>query len=484
MQSSTKNIFISTIIMLFFSTVLYASAGLQSELDQALKLPKKDAAFRVYQLTIRHLINAPLDSVAHNKNLIITALSQNDLPNQKAMIYEVEAISSKRLLKLNDAKKFAQRGINEVGISENQLIRLLSLLAYIETDLENYLAAIENYQVIEKLLQRTNEPRKLIVSYIGLGDLYNKSGLYKEALNTFTKAFNMAQQEKIKVPMILYENMAIVYFNLKRSDSLQYYSDKILKAKVPLDDSIAFHRLTYMKLILAKDSRAINEIKKVINDPKDGDPLLTTLNLAKAYIEFNQIENAKSFILETLAKGDLKNVTFLSSQLYKLLSDIYLKKGEFKVALLYYKKSVEQLTLNAEKQSKSDNILAVLKYYEIKTKYATIENDLVVRKNYLLLLTIIAVMIILTLFFLYRTVWIKKRFNRLQYDRLNNELSFINSHEVRKHLSNILGIIEVIKISDDKHKAYEELETALLHSAENLDISIKNISKKLASQKD
>ena len=88
-------------------------------------------------------------------------------------------------------------------------------------------------------------------------------------------------------------------------------------------------------------------------------------------------------------------------------------------------------------------------------------------------------MVAFTLFLLYRAVLAKKRFNKLAYDKLNNEISIINSHDVRKHLSNILGIINVIQISDDHNSAYFEMEKSLLESAEGLDSSIKTIASKI-----
>ncbi|MFD2145787.1 hypothetical protein [Mucilaginibacter antarcticus] len=63
-------------------------------------------------------------------------------------------------------------------------------------------------------------------------------------------------------------------------------------------------------------------------------------------------------------------------------------------------------------------------------------------------------------------------------------MSFINSHEVRRHLSNLLGLIDVIRISDDKYKEYQQAEPMILHEAEALDVAIKNISEKLENDID
>ncbi|RZL43201.1 MAG: hypothetical protein EOP00_22765 [Pedobacter sp.] len=283
-----------------------------------------------------------------------------------------------------------------------------------------------------------------------------------------------------EIEHLLNKNMAIVYFYLRKPDSLKRYSAKAFSDVSKIKhDSVSYHRLKYMRLMLEKNPLAINEIRKVISDPKDDDKLMSGFHLAQAYTEFDKPENAKKFIHVMLETGDLKNLTFLSSQLYKLLSGIYVKEKNYNAALTYYRKNVEQLSLYAEKQYKSDNILTILKYHEIKTRYDKIEEEQKVKKNYFLFSIIIAAMIIVILFTLYRAVLIKKKYNKLAYDKLNDELSFLNSHDVRKHLSNILGIISVVHASENKQAAYEEMEEALIDSAENLDNSIRNIAAKL-----
>lgn len=96
-----------------------------------------------------------------------------------------------------------------------------------------------------------------------------------------------------------------------------------------------------------------------------------------------------------------------------------------------------------------------------------------------MLCMVVAGMIILTFIFLYRSLKMKKKYDELMFNKLNSEISFINSHEIRGYLSNILGIIMVIRMSEDRKETYLEFEQALFDSAENLDHSIQNIAAKL-----
>jgi len=79
----------------------------------------------------------------------------------------------------------------------------------------------------------------------------------------------------------------------------------------------------------------------------------------------------------------------------------------------------------------------------------------------------------------YRSARQRRRYQKLLFTSQKEELAFINSHEVRKHLSNILGIIDVMRHSEDKSKEYHQVEDHLFESAKKMDEAIKNISSKL-----
>jgi len=73
----------------------------------------------------------------------------------------------------------------------------------------------------------------------------------------------------------------------------------------------------------------------------------------------------------------------------------------------------------------------------------------------------------------------KRHYEKLLFTAKKEELANINSHDIRRHLTNILGIIDVLKHSDNKEQEYLNVEQHLFYSAEKLDESIKDIAKKL-----
>ncbi|RZL43202.1 MAG: hypothetical protein EOP00_22770 [Pedobacter sp.] len=183
MNAISVKIFTLIIAFMLFSSFKEASDNLAQKLEQTLKIPSEKSSEQLHALTIQFITHVPIDSIENNRKLINAAISRSNFPYKDALIYEVEAYSAKSLLNLADARLLVKKAIGEPNIPERLLLRLLTLLAYIETDLENYLGAVENYQVIEKLLIRQkNNHEKLAVNYMGLADLYLKTGLYREAV--------------------------------------------------------------------------------------------------------------------------------------------------------------------------------------------------------------------------------------------------------------------------------------------------------------
>jgi hypothetical protein len=79
----------------------------------------------------------------------------------------------------------------------------------------------------------------------------------------------------------------------------------------------------------------------------------------------------------------------------------------------------------------------------------------------------------------YRIIRQKRYYELLIYDANRKELAFINSHEVRRHLANILGLAYMIKESEVNDNERLLAENHLLEAARELDESIRNIAQKL-----
>lgn len=478
MKTIIKRTVISILVLSLFSLALYAGSSLRDKIKKANDSPSLTADMQVEQLITVYIRLAKEEKLASNKEILLSEISKSNLKDKKSYTYEIEALYAKRLLKPEKARYYILKAMDEIPNEKHRFLTLIKTLAFIDTDLENYMRAMEGYLIIQKQLQQTNDINKLVLNYTNIADLYIKSNLFEEAINVLDIAYKLAvQQENKHIPNILYENKAIGYFHLKNLDSLQHYASKITHNASK--DQLVDHRMKYMILLLKNDKEAISEIKALADSPQDTDKLNTYLHLAGAYLMFNETLKAKKLIFRLLYASDLKNLNYLRAKLFSLLGDAYLKEKQFSLSAQYYKKGTDLSTLNTLKMMKTGGILNLLKYDEIKKKYVMAQENLEVRQNYLFLFAAFAGMIILTFIFLYRSLKIKKKYDELMFNKLNSEISFINSHEIRKYLSNILGIVMVIKMSENRNETYFEFEDALFDSAENLDISIKSIAAKL-----
>lgn len=478
MKTILKTAVISTLIFFLSPISLYAGNSLQDKIKIAVKYSPNTAEIAIEKLITSYIWLAKEENLSSNKEILLSVILKSDLSDKKAFSYEIEALYAKRLLKFEQAKRYIIRALDETPQENPRFITLLRILAFIDTDLENYMRAMESYLIIEKQLQSLQDTSKLIVNYANIADLYIKSSLYKEAIEALDTAHHLAARQGIKrIQMLVYENKATAYFYLKNLDSLNYYADKVSRIKPGNTSNI--HRLQYMILLLNKDKRSIDEIKMLVDNANDPEKLYTYLHFAQAYLLFDQTEKARKITLKLLSSGDLKSLGHMRCKLFNIMGDAYAKEKNFALAAQYYKKATDQAAVNTIKTMKTGSILNYLKYDEIKKKYVVAQEDLQVRQNYFMLCMVVAGMIILTFVFLYRSLKMKKKYDELMFNKLNSEISFINSHEIRGYLSNILGIILVIRMSEDRKETYLEFEQSLFDAAENLDSSIQNIAKKL-----
>ncbi|WP_367866736.1 hypothetical protein [Pedobacter sp. WC2423] len=476
MKTILKMAVISTLIFFLSSTLLYAGNGLRDKIITAVNSSASVSEMQLEKLINSYIWLAKEENLSSNREILLSVILKSNLSDKKIFSYEIEALYAKRLLKFEQAKRYILKALDETPQQNSRMIRLLSILALIDTDLENYMRAMESYLIIEKRLQNLHDTSKLISNYINMADLYIKSSLYKEAIITLDTAHHLAAQQG-RAQMLVDEHKAMAYFHLNNLDSLNYYTDKANQIKSANTSNT--HRLKYMVLLLQKDKRSIDEIKLLIDNANDPEKLCTSLHLAQAYLLFNQAEKARAIALKLLSSADLKSLGQMRCKLFNILGDACMKEKKFALAALYYKRATDQAALNTIRTMKTGSILNYLKYDEINKKYVVAQENLAVRQNYFMLCMVVAGMIILTFIFLYRSLKMKKKYDELMFNKLNSEISFINSHEIRKYLSNILGIIMVIRMSEDRKETYFEFEQALFDSAQNLDNSIQNIATKL-----
>jgi len=268
---------------------------------------------------------------------------------------------------------------------------------------------------------------------------------------------------------------------MNKPDSLQVYNQRLKVSKANTYKLYTYKNRTdyYLLLLHHNYKKAINLIHQMKSDEgyifDDGD----LQNLSDAYYKNGQPDSAEFIINQLLVKPSESNHPEIKYHLYDLLGQITQQRGDYMSATLNFKLALQQSKANMDRLTQVDNISALMKLDELEGYYSQKDELYARERSWLVFAIIVALLVILIIAMFYRTIKQKRHYEKLLFTAKKEELAFINSHDVRKYLTNILGLIEVIRGSDNKRKQYLEAEDYLFKSAQDLDKAIKIISKKL-----
>lgn len=441
---------------------------------------------RLTRFLINYFENIPVNSFNKDKASTDALLLKYNTENSNAFNYFIESIYYTRTRQINDAENNLLSAIQVADKKSDQylLYTFFLHLGFLQTYDGNTTGAVASFVLAKKeaITLKDNYLEALID--VNISDVFYRSGYCSESL------FYLDQVEKIiKSPGVerqhLYDivcyNKAENYFRLGDIDSLKRYNQALKSIK---NGTYKLHtyinRTDYYIYLLQRDynkaSVFITALKKdslyKFND-------LDKKNLADAYFSEGKPDSAKLIIDQLLADQEDLDHPEIKFHLYEVLSDVAALKHDYKTAVDDLKLALQQSSYNKNRFIKPGNVSARMKIDEMETSY--IQKDELYQKQrmWLLFIAILAICVIVVGTALYWSVKQKRRYERLLFAEKKKELAFLNSHDVRKHLTNILGIVDVIKHSENKEQEYLHLEDKLLYSAEQLDESIKNISNKL-----
>jgi tetratricopeptide (TPR) repeat protein len=262
---------------------------------------------------------------------------------------------------------------------------------------------------------------------------------------------------------------------------LKLYHEKLQAIKGNVYKLYTYQKRTeyYLYLLQYDFKRAIKTIKALQKDTVYKYNDQDQQNLADAYFNGGQPDSAIKIIKELLAQPLELNHPEIKFHLYKVLGQIAESRKDRKLAAYYFKLSLEQSEDVISRLTQVGNISSQIKIDEIEGSYLQKDEKYKRERLWLMFAVVVALLIIVIIAMFYRSAKQKTHYEKLLFTAQKEELAFINSHEVRKHLSNILGIMDVIKSSDDKENEYRQVEEYLFCSATSMDEAIKSISAKL-----
>ncbi|QHS56877.1 tetratricopeptide repeat protein [Mucilaginibacter sp. 14171R-50] len=461
--------------------------------------PKQDSLLHILQITdpdlkekklvlnIRYYFNdVPVKKLETTKSELLNILQTHHVQNQEALEYFVETMYQMGIKRYKEAEKTLTKAteLAHKNKAHYLLYACFTHMAFLQTIKGNTIEAISNFRLARKEALTLNDAYIQAMVDINISDIYYKNNLYSQSLLYLQEAQGIVDQKKFAdniLQVMIWSNKAENYFCLGKADSVALYSKLLNNAPNTSGRLYTIHKRMayYLALLQQNYQQAVALIRAAKDDPKFVFEAYDELNLADAYFKAGKLDSARNVALQVLAGREYQNHPEIQVRLYEILGGVALNRSDKDEAVLQYQLALGQAKKQIERLTQVGIISSQIKVDEIEGAYIRKEESFKRTRLWLVFTAISAILIIGIGTMLYRNIRQKRHYEQLFFKFKKDELAFINSHEVRRHLSNILGIVTVIENSDNKEDAFHESRNHLVNAAVQLDDAIKNISAKL-----
>ena len=475
---------------LFFFIFLHAttvkSAVTQDSLLTILKSKESNGRERNLILFLRYYFgDVPENRLQAAKTEIGRILDNHHIPDRAAFNYFIETICQMRLMHFQDAEYPLIRAIKLAVKNDDHylLYACFTHLGFLQTYQGNTVEAIASLRLAEKEAAVLNDPYLLTAFDINLSEIYIRNNMYSQSLYYLNQAQSLINKMGISEQRLKNEinnNKAEVYFRINKSDSLRKYHQILLDTKEGPGLYTLKKRTGYYLDMLQPDyTKVIATIRALEKDSLYSFDASDEQNLADAYFRSGRIDSAKVLINTLLAARTESKHPEIRMYLFETSGQIAEKENDKMSAIYHFKKALDLAKDATKRLTQVDTIASQIKIDEMQSAYIHNAESYKRERIMLILIVIILVLTVIIGTLLYYNIKRKNYYEKFLFATKKKELAFINSHEIRRHLSNIIGVIDIIKQSENKYHEYLQAEPHLLTAAENLDTAIQNISAKL-----
>jgi hypothetical protein len=431
--------------------------------------------------------NAPIGQLPTLKAQTDNLLDKYNVDNAAAYKYFTLSMCQVRLKQFDEAENNIARAIAQVTDGPDKYLKFVFFEYWgsIRIEKGNSIGAVYSYWMAKKEAVELNDYHSEAALDVSMSDLYYKISAYNQSLFYLNQSLTVINKHNLNEPYLLtliYYNKAENFFALNNEDSLKVYNSKLI-SPVNVTYKIQTYRVRtayYLQLLAHNYTAAIQLIKSMMGNNKlylYSD--LDKQHLADAYFMNRQNDSAKVVINELLKGPQESDNPQIKLHLYQQLAAIAEDENDDKALVYYNGLALKESQNYISSLTQVDNMSAQMQMDEIEASYLkTAKSDKTSNLILLFILTI-AVLAVIVIYLFYRNIKQQHLYDILLHREERNELSFINSHMVRKYLCNILGLIDMVRESDEQDKAFLESQDFLYDSAEKLDDAIKSIAEKL-----
>jgi len=433
-----------------------------------------------------YFVDCPANKLAGKKTRLDEIINKADLENKQAFDDFTESSYQEALLHPTESEQAMIAAIQSAGKNHDDylLYAFMNFLAYKQTEKGDVIGAVSSYRMAKKEAIKLADVNLQLRTDVNISDVFYKNSFYSQSLFYLGQAQAISATywpDDLRIKNVIYYNKSENFFRMDMPDSLKVYNQKLKASKANTFKLYTYKNRTdyYLYLLHHDYSDAIKRMEAMQKDGGYKFDNQDLQNLADAYYNFGRPDSAKNIINRLLSSPSEANHPEIKYHLYDVLGKIAEEQGDYKAATANFKASLQQSEYNMNRLTQVDNISSLIKVDEVEGYYSQKNETYQKERIWLIIAVIFAIAIIVVITLLYRAIKLKRHFEKLLFAAKRQELSFINSHDVRKHLTNILGLMEVIKRSENKGKEYLQAEDHLFHSSCELDKAIKTISEKL-----
>jgi signal transduction histidine kinase len=406
------------------------------------------------------LTEAGTDSIGYYAQYISHIYDADHWPEARTMslrlfgyYYENKANYTRAIDYYLQALEAARRS----GYIKHQTKILADLAAVYTQDMKQPAKAKEIYQECVRLNQQLGDAHSLLNSYINLGAIYNRLGLYDSAL--------LLLKEGLRVGKPLEENGTGDLTDLYNNFGNTYYYLK------KYDQSIAYFRGNYNHDLAGQ------------SPSRQADLWLDVLNMADSYSEEGAYDSAGKYADLSLQLAQQLGSKSKESDSYQVLAQLYQHRGDYKKAWEFQRQwySLDTSLVNGETYKAIAELQEKFQARERENEKLLLQSEINQQKFHFRIMLIMAISLLLVAIAAAISFIIKRRANRQlqatneQIIRQNERLSELNyeknslisivSHDLSTPFASIgmwqqLLLNERDNLTDGQRKALERIAQA------------------------
>jgi signal transduction histidine kinase len=406
------------------------------------------------------LTEARADSIGYYADYISHSYDKDRWPPARIMslrLYGYYFENKANYTKAIDYYLQALEAARKSGYIEHQTEILADLAAVYTSDMKQPQKAKDIYQECVRLNRQLGDAHSLLNSYINLGAIYNRLGLYDSALILLNEGLRIGKPLEAKGTddlTDLYNNMGNSYYYLKK-----------------YDQAIAYFRNNYNHDLAGQ------------SPSRQADLWLDVLNMADSYSEKGSYDSAGKYADLALQLAHQLNSKSKESDSYQILAQLAQHRGDYKKAWEYQGKwySLDTALVNGETYKAIAELQEKYEARERENEKLVLQSEIVRQNFHFRFVLIMAISLLLIAIAAAMAFIVKRKANRQlqatndlivrQNERLSelnhekNSLISIVSHDLSTPFASIgmwqqLLLNEQDNLTDSQRKALERIAQA------------------------